>query len=650
MSIKFFLCMMFAGIAYPKTPVWTFQPNLKYPPKVTVQPGDVASIVYTITNQSHRTHTLSMQAIKGIDAYGCTKTLGYLQTCDLKLVVNGNNLDHDIIGGPLLCEQGNTNQCYQPNSQDSLNIHFDGSPVTQYVVTSSAGSNGTIAPLGRQTVKSGGSITFKATPFPGYQVDQWILDGNAQPVFGDFFSLTNITSDHTLYVSFAQATQFTVYASAGPNGSIVPNGPQTVPSNSTIIFTATPNLNYQIDKWTLDGNIVQNGGTTYTLNNINKSYNITVSFSPQTQATLTPSLSTLALSINCSTNNTGCTSTSDPAMTGHTRTITISNTGSNSATNLAVNSSGLPSDATVLNNCTNTLNGQSSCTIDIVPGSLATSDCTQGSAPLPGEINVTADGGLSTKISIVVLGYGCRYQGGFIYAIDDTTNVKTSIAGRVVSAVNQASMMIWSSNATNSDPLNVSYDTIPGIGFNVPVTFQDFSAFFSNTYTNTNPFDQKTFSDCNLDTNPSCDAKNILIYYKNIQTNFNAASSPKYTATLKKQTDSKYYAAGSCTSIINGYSDWYLPNICEMGATCNSNIQNINNALQFLIGNPNSPNPSSSCNPPPSAVCLVGYYWSANEASNPQQYAMAAYFEVNNSQFISTDKKSQYGVRCARAF
>lgn len=28
MSIKFFLCMMFAGIAYPKTPVWTFQPNL----------------------------------------------------------------------------------------------------------------------------------------------------------------------------------------------------------------------------------------------------------------------------------------------------------------------------------------------------------------------------------------------------------------------------------------------------------------------------------------------------------------------------------------------------------------------------------------------------------------------------------------------
>src|ERR1051326_532932 len=47
-----------------------------------------------------------------------------------------------------------------------------------YTVTPSAGANGSISPNTPQTVDSGGSLTFNASPSSGYVVDQWLGNGN----------------------------------------------------------------------------------------------------------------------------------------------------------------------------------------------------------------------------------------------------------------------------------------------------------------------------------------------------------------------------------------------------------------------------------------------------------------------------------------
>jgi hypothetical protein len=72
----------------------------------------------------------------------------------------------------------------------------------QYTITPSAGSNGAIIPSTPQVVDSGGSVTFTATPATSYTVNQWRLDGAVVQTGGTTYTLNNITSNHTVNVSF----------------------------------------------------------------------------------------------------------------------------------------------------------------------------------------------------------------------------------------------------------------------------------------------------------------------------------------------------------------------------------------------------------------------------------------------------------------
>ncbi|WP_454784196.1 hypothetical protein [Legionella sp. WA2024007413] len=110
-------------------PLWTFVPNAKFPPKVTVSPTGTATIKYTLTNQSKKPKILIMSPINGIKQVttgtgNCSNpfSLGSKQSCTLTLEVIGSELVGNISGGPVVCNQGNRLQCYQPSSTNSLNI------------------------------------------------------------------------------------------------------------------------------------------------------------------------------------------------------------------------------------------------------------------------------------------------------------------------------------------------------------------------------------------------------------------------------------------------------------------------------------------------------------------------------------------------
>ncbi|MHC4521787.1 MAG: InlB B-repeat-containing protein, partial [Planctomycetota bacterium] len=70
----------------------------------------------------------------------------------------------------------------------------------------------------------------------------------------------------------------TLTPSAGPHGSISPSEPMTVLYGDSQAFTATPDTGYEVDAWSLDGSVVQTGGTTYTASNVQAAHTVGVTF------------------------------------------------------------------------------------------------------------------------------------------------------------------------------------------------------------------------------------------------------------------------------------------------------------------------------------------------------------------------------------
>ncbi len=372
-----------------------------------------------------------------------------------------------------------------------------------------------------------------------------------------------------------------------------------------------------------------------------------------TQATsLSVSVSNLALSVTGYTEY-GVTGT---PTSGVARLITVTNTGSSTATNLSLAYPAWPSSTIATDTCTSTLAAGGTCTITIQPGNTATSGgaspCTTSrAAPIPQAISVSADNASTVSSNVVILGYGCIYQSGYVYAFDDTTATTGSVGGKVVTTSDQTNGIVWSSNGNGGSSTYFTYDIIPLIGDSVTgvsPTYDAAQARYNTTYSNPLGFqfpDQSSFASCSGALDGACNSSNILalysIYITNSQVN-TVASGP---------TPTNFYAAGFCSGPIGSpsHSDWYLPAICEMGyynpgvgsnnAGCGSSatptLQNIQTSL-IDLSNFTSP---------------AGVYWSSTEDSGlPQTGAWGQYFASGgvSGQFYFA-KSVQLDVRCSRA-
>jgi len=337
--------------------------------------------------------------------------------------------------------------------------------------------------------------------------------------------------------------------------------------------------------------------------------------------TLTASVSTLGLSVN----NTGL----NTALTGTPRLMTITNTGSNSATSVTYSPSpALPSGTTISPASCGTIAALGTCVLTIAPGSSA-SATPNNTNPTPITLSVSGTNTNTLTPTLNILTYGSVYQGGYIYAVDDTTPNTGSIGGTVVTLTDQAPRnpygVVWSSNAGGTGDVS---DIIYGISE---------TSTTGTANPNTNQVDGQ--SACNGATDGSCNSNNIIVYY----------SPPTKNPAIKPS----FYAAGQCTATISGYSDWYLPAICEMGphstgARCTASTQNIVNQLPGLVGDPGAATPSTSCDY--AANCLAGYYWGSTEGSNRTDNAWYQYFASGGGSNQSIGGKGySLGVRCSRA-
>jgi len=132
MKKRLFVLLAFSSMTQAGNPVWTLSPLTAT--SISVPANGTGIVQYTVTNQSRKTHTLVMNAIQGItqDTSGnnCKSpfTLGYLQSCTLKLNITGSQLTGNVNGGPRVCDQGSQGlQCYQPSTNNALNISIGSS-------------------------------------------------------------------------------------------------------------------------------------------------------------------------------------------------------------------------------------------------------------------------------------------------------------------------------------------------------------------------------------------------------------------------------------------------------------------------------------------------------------------------------------------
>jgi hypothetical protein len=123
-----------------------------------------------------------------------------------------------------------------------VNVSFV--PLPSFNVTAVAGPHGSVAPAS-QTVVQGGFATITVTPDPGYVVAGVSGTTCSASSQSDGMWVSQIMEDCELDVSFSLPPQYTVTATAGPNGSVAPSS-QLVEQGAQAVITITPDPGYVI--------------------------------------------------------------------------------------------------------------------------------------------------------------------------------------------------------------------------------------------------------------------------------------------------------------------------------------------------------------------------------------------------------------------
>jgi hypothetical protein len=151
--------------------------------------------------------------------------------------------------------------------------------INTYVITPTAGSNGSITPSTPQTINYGDSITFTIAADTGYHISDVVVDGVSQGAIGSY-TFTNVNADQTITAAFAINT-YIVTPTAGSNGSITPSTPQIVNYGDSITFTIGANAGYHISDVRVDS-VSQGAISAYAFNNVVANHTITAAYAINT--------------------------------------------------------------------------------------------------------------------------------------------------------------------------------------------------------------------------------------------------------------------------------------------------------------------------------------------------------------------------------
>jgi FtsP/CotA-like multicopper oxidase with cupredoxin domain len=222
------------------------------------------------------------------------------QWYDIKVTVNGSTIKGYLDGSLkwtatvsrtsagyilLQVEYLNTHDAWFDNlfickfASNEPTISIGSEEVVTFIITASAGPNGSISPSGAVSVNYGEDKIFTIIPNTGYHIVDVKVDGVSVGAITSY-TFTHVTSNHTIDATFAIDT-FTITASAGPNGSISPSGAVSVNYGGNKSFTIKANPGFMIFRILVDGSqiTISNPFTiTYTFSNVTSNHIIQAEF------------------------------------------------------------------------------------------------------------------------------------------------------------------------------------------------------------------------------------------------------------------------------------------------------------------------------------------------------------------------------------
>ena len=151
--------------------------------------------------------------------------------------------------------------------------------VQTFTITSSAGTGGSITPIGTSFVKYDSSIKYTITPNAGFVLDTLFVNGNKVDSISSY-TFDTVTINKTIFAKFKVKT-FTIISSAGTGGMITPVGSSSVKYDSSIKYTITPNAGFVLDTLFVNGNKVDSISS-YTFDTVTINKTISAKFKIQT--------------------------------------------------------------------------------------------------------------------------------------------------------------------------------------------------------------------------------------------------------------------------------------------------------------------------------------------------------------------------------
>jgi len=147
--------------------------------------------------------------------------------------------------------------------------------INTYTIVALAGANGAVGPSGTLSVNAGANQGFTIDAKTGYHVADVVVDGSSvgSP---QSYTFSNVHASHTISASFA-INQYTVTASAGPNGCINPIGGVTVAYGGSQTFTIAAGAQYSIADVSVDG-VSKGAIAAYTFTGIAANHNVQATF------------------------------------------------------------------------------------------------------------------------------------------------------------------------------------------------------------------------------------------------------------------------------------------------------------------------------------------------------------------------------------
>ncbi|MDP1603839.1 MAG: IPT/TIG domain-containing protein [Legionella sp.] len=220
-----FMLMMTAAQA--GSPLWTFAPLTAT--TVVVPENDMAVIQYRVTNQSYKTHTLTMKPVPGVTQVttgmgvcGNPFVLRSKESCVLSLLTMGSDITNPINDGPVVCQQGSELQCYRPAAANILRI-TQGPPRTDAVITVSN------SPLTLAVNGASGQLTINNTSFS-------VIATNITSDFTGTALDGNVTETGNTCASVAPGASCTLTYT--PGNTAVPQTNFTIQGSNTNAITA----------------------------------------------------------------------------------------------------------------------------------------------------------------------------------------------------------------------------------------------------------------------------------------------------------------------------------------------------------------------------------------------------------------------------